>query len=561
MLPNECSVIIAGGGPCGLMLANELGRRAISTVLIDSNLTTSPDVRANATQARTMEHYRRHGFADEIRALGLPPDCPTDIAYFTRFAGHELARFAMPSSAEAKTKVRKLLSGPWSAAELPHRVAQNLVLQTLAKHAALYATNTIRFNHRLASFADHGDHVTATIVNQETNEAQAVHAAYLVGADGPKSFVRDTLGIRYEGEGGAVRHFMGGTMLALLLRVPRFYEVCTRKPAWMYITFNKDRRAYMVAVDGKDTFDFHAQLRPGEDADTLTDAQALAIFQEAMGVPVEAEIQARWTWLAGRAQVAEHMQRGRVFLGGDAAHLFTPTGGMGYNTAVEDAVNLGWKLAAVVNRQAPASLLDSYESERRPIALRNTGFARQFADEVGKLAPSPELEDEGEAGGAARGQAGTFFTMQARREFSIPGMTLGYRYDGSPVIVPDGSLVPPDTPNTYIPTACPGGRAPHFWLGPDHSLYDALGPEWTLLRIGEDAPMAGNLVRAAQSAGMPLTVLNLPYPELSYLYEATLILIRPDQIVAWRGKTVNNAEEVIARVTGAATPQAERLAS
>lgn len=561
MLPNQCAVIIVGGGPCGLMLANELGRRAIPTVLIDDKPTTSPDPRANATQARTMEHYRRHGFADELRALGLPPDFPTDIAYFTRFGKYELARFALPSSGEARAKVRKLLSGPWSAAELPHRVAQNLVEMTLLKHARKYPTNSIHYSHRLISFADHGGHVTATIANVDNKEAQTVYGAYLVGADGPQSFVRDTLGIGYEGDNGAVRHFMGGKMLALQLRVPRFYQVCTRKPAWMYVSFNRDRRAYMVAVDGKDEFDFHAQLHDNEDAATLTDTQALKIFREAMGVDVNAQIIARWTWLAGRALVAEKMQRGRIFLAGDATHLFTPTGGMGYNTAIEDAVNLGWKLAAVLRGQAPEGLLDSYELERRPVALRNTGFARQFADEIGKIEAPPELEDESEPGSAARAKAGTFLTVQARREFSIPGVTLGYRYDGSPVILPDGSLSPPDSPNTYIPSACPGGRAPHFWLGPDRSLYDVFGPEWTLLRVGPGAPQAGNIVRAAAAARMPLAVVDLPMPELLYLYEAPLALIRPDQIVAWRGKTVGNAEEIIARVTGATSPSPARLAS
>jgi 2-polyprenyl-6-methoxyphenol hydroxylase-like FAD-dependent oxidoreductase len=552
MLPNECAVIIVGGGPCGLMLANELGLRLIPTVLIEEDAVTSPDPRANATQARTMEHYRRHGFADEVRALGLPPDFPTDVAYFTRFAKHEIARFRLPSAEEAKNKVRKLLSGPWSAAELPHRVSQNLVVNVLHKQAQKYQSNSIHFNHKLLEFIDHGDHVSAIILDKKTGKQQTIRTDYLVGADGPTSNVRDALGISYEGNDGKSRQFMGGPMLAVLLRAPRFYELCEHPNAWMYVTFNSDRRAYMVAVNGIDEFDFHTQLHENEDPDAITDAQALEMFRAAMGVPIEAEVVTHWSWLAGRALVAEKMQKGRIFLAGDATHLFTPTGGMGYNTAIEDAVNLGWKLAAVIQRKAPESILLTYESERKPIAVRNTTYACNFADAVGLTIAPDELEEDNEAGQAARAEASKYFSVQARREFFIPGVTFGYRYDGSPIILSDGTQPPPDSANTYIPTACPGGRAPHFWLGPERSLYDTFGREWTLLRVGPDAPPAGKMARAASAAGIDLTIVDLPLPELLYLYEMPLVLIRPDQIVAWRGKSVEDAVSIIATVTGAA---------
>src|SRR5687768_11178134 len=134
MLPVNTPVLIVGGGPFGLMLANELGRRSIQVVLVDQNPGTTRNAAANATQARTMEHYRRLGFADEVRALGLPPDFPTDIAYFTRFARHELARFSLPSSRDARQLVTTL-SGSWSAAELPHRCNQKFIEPVLRRHA------------------------------------------------------------------------------------------------------------------------------------------------------------------------------------------------------------------------------------------------------------------------------------------------------------------------------------------------------------------------------------------------------------------------------------------
>lgn len=551
MMPTECSVIIIGAGPCGLMLANELGRRDISVVLVDEDAATTLKPQACATQARTMEHYRRLGFAAELRALGLPADYPTDIAYFTRFAKDELARLSMPSSAESAKPMRRLQAGSWSAAEMPHRVSQRWVEEVLLKHARQYPSNSINFNQKLMRFTDEGSGVTAEIRSTVDGRRETVRAQYLVGADGARGVVRNTLRIPLVGEHGAVRGFMGGWMLAAHLRVPRFYEISKGKPAWMYVTFNSDRRAYMVAVDGKDEFDFHTQLRDEENENTIDDAEALRMFEAAVGAPVEAEILSQGIWLAGRALVAEHMRCGRVFLAGDAAHLFTPAGGLGYNTAVEDAVNLGWKLAAVVKGQAPERLLDTYELERRPVAVRNTTYAREFADELGKNTPSSEIEEEGELGDIARHVAGEYFNRQARHEYDIPGVTFGYRYDGSPIIIRDASTAPPDSANVYIPTAMPGGRAPHVWLAPERSLYDEFGPEWTLLQTGPEDSHASSLVRAAEAAGLNLTVLNLPMPELQYLYEANLVLIRPDQIVAWRGNTVSNPTAIIARVIGA----------
>lgn len=551
MMPPQCSVLVIGAGPCGLMLANELGRRGISTIVADADTATTILPQACATQARTMEHYRRHGFASELREMGLPADYPTDVVYFTRYAGYELARFPLPSSAEAKKPARRLLTGSWSAAEMPHRVSQRWVEAVLLKHAQKYPSNAIHFNQKLVTFTDDGNGVTAEFRSLVDGGRQVVRCRYLVGTDGSRGMVRNALGINLLGDTGAVRSFMGGRMLAVHLHAPRFYELCKAKPAWMHVTFNPDRRAYMVAVDGKDEFDFHTQLRDDEQEQDIDDAAALKMFEAAVGAPVEAQLISRGVWIAGRALVAESMRKGRVFIAGDAAHMFTPAGGLGYNTAIEDAVNIGWKLAAVIGGQAPDHLLDSYELERRPVAVRNTSYARTLADALGKNTAPPEIEQATEAGELARRKAGEYFNRQARQEYDIPGITFGYRYDASPIIIKDESVVPPDSANVYIPTATPGGRAPHLWLGPGKSLYDEFGPEWTLLQTVPDCPHAASLARAADAARLDLRLLTLPLPELQYLYEANLVLIRPDQMVAWRGSTVANPTAIIAKVLGA----------
>jgi 2-polyprenyl-6-methoxyphenol hydroxylase-like FAD-dependent oxidoreductase len=520
------------------MLANELGRRGIAVVLVDQNPGTTRNAAANATQARTMEHFRRLGFADEVRSLGLPPDFPTDVAYFTRFARHELARFSLPSSRDARQLVTTL-SGSWSAAELPHRCNQKFIEPVLRRHAESLPSVSVNYGVRMTRFREYPDGVEV-----ELDHAQKIQTRYLIGADGPRSTVRQALGIRYGGETGITRPFVGGRMYAVHARMPDFYRAVPHRPAWMNVAFNRERRCFMPAVDGKGEFAFHTQLHGHENEESISEEQAIGMVQQTVGVALPVEIIARAPWTAGHSLVAEKFAKGNVFIGGDAAHLFTPTGGLGYNTAIEDAVNLGWKLAAVIRGTASENLLASYEAERRPLALRNTAYAKGFADSLGNYVPPPQIEDDTPAGEAARRRAGEYYAAHGRAEFNIPGITFGGRYDGSPAIVPDGTAPPPDTANVYVSTACPGGRPPHLWMPDGRSLYDLFGFEWTLLCLGKN-----------KTPTLPesdtLNVLNLNSEEARDLYGADFVLIRPDQIVAWRGNAAAGAVAALKGITEA----------
>jgi len=543
---HDCAVVIIGGGPCGLMLAIELGRRGISTIVLEEKTSPARFPAANATQARTMEHYRRLGFAEKVRAQGLPADYPTDIAYFTRYTKHELARFSLPSARAAREMVRTL-TGSWSAAELPHRVSQMFVEDVLRAEATACPTVSIRPGWRMIAVHDIGTGVE--VDGEHDGGRTTLRAAYAMGADGGSSPTRKALGYSYAGESGAVRDFMGGRMFAIHFRSPDFYRVTPHPRAWMYWTINSDRRAFMASVNGRDQFNFHTQLKPGE-AEQISDTEDKAMFERAYAAPLDIEIIARSAWNAGYTLVAEKFQRGRVFIGGDAAHLFTPAGGLGYNTAIEDAVNLGWKLSAVLKGWGGPKLLDSYETERQAIARRNTTYARGFADSLGLFVPPPELEDETPAGEAARKRTGDHFNHHARFEFNIPGITFGGRYDGSPIVISDGTAPPPDAVNSYQPTGCPGGRAPHLWLGDGRSLYDALGFEFTLVQLGTKPVDAEPFRAVAAAMHMPLSVVAIAGDEARELYGADLALIRPDQIIAWRGNATSGAANVLRRAAG-----------
>ena len=212
-------------------------------------------------------------------------------------------------------------------------------------------------------------------------------------------------------------------------------------------------------------------------------------------------------------------------------------------------MNLGWKLASVARGQAGAGLLSTYEAERQPIAARNTRFAKAFADSLGTFKPVPEIEDDTAEGERVRHEAGEYLALHGKSEFDIPGITLGGRYDGSPIVIEDGTETPCDEANVYVPCAKPGGRAPHVWLSDDASLYDRFGFEWTLLRFS-GSEKADGLIEAALEVGIDLRVLDISLDGVRDIYGADLVLVRPDQIVAWRSNSASDPRSIFSRVLG-----------
>lgn len=530
----DCDVLIAGAGPVGLFLAAELGMRGLSVQLFDDKSGTSGHPAANANSARTMEHYRRLGISAKIRNLGLPRDYPTDVAYFTRLSQHELARLQQPSSFDAVAKAKDM-EFLWPTPELPHRCSQLYVEPALLEAAKRTPTTKVHYNATVQELEQDKDAVTATIAHAD-GSISTRRAKYLIGCDGPRSTVRGLLGLHYTGTAGEKREFMGGRMAAAYFDSPALHSIVKDKRAWQYWTLNHQQRSLVISVDGRSRYTINIQLQEGAQPSTSDVERHLA---NAIGFNVPFDLISNTSWTAGFALVAEKMQQDRVFLAGDSAHLFTPTGGMGYNTGIEDAANLAWKLEALIKGYGHGSLASSYETERKPIAARNTEFARQFADSIGYVRLPGALEKDDAAGRAARQAVGAHLNFHAHKEFVIPGVQLGTRYEDSPLVCTEAGSPPPDTANLYLPTGRPGHRAPHVWLADGSSLYDRFGSSFTLLRLGHAARGPAPDLAGLQAQDY-LADRAIESDEARDLYAADYVLVRPDQHIAWRGNELGD---------------------
>ena len=546
-MEQDTDVIIAGGGPVGLMTALELARFGVRAILVNEGAETALHPKANAINARSMEHFRRHGIGPTLREVPLPGDHPTDVCYVTRLTGRELTRLRMPSAEDAVAEARAGTSW-YDCAEPPHRCSQIWLEAILRETASDRDGIDVRFSHRLEAFRREDERVIATVRDLERDETYEVAASHLVGADGGKSAVRRSLGVQYEGEGGVVRRMMGGAMMATLFRAPRDAGWLNFDRAWQYWVIAADIRALLLTVDGADRFVLLTRIPDDVDPDTIDD---LALLEQVAGRPVAAEIILRQPWTAGHALLAPTYGGERVWLVGDAAHLFTPTGGLGMNTGIDDCVNLAWKLAADVNGWAGPRLLASYEGDRRPIGARNLAFAHGFAESIGTFEVDPCVDDDTPEGAAERARLAAHLADHSRREMIIPGIALGVRYEGSEIVWDDGSEPVSDDAYDYVPSARPGHRAPHLWLDDGDALCDRFADGFTLLRTDAGVDVSG-LVAAAGDVGLPLSVLNLEMPAIRARYEAALVLIFPDGHVAWRGDTApDDPRALIDRVRGA----------
>ena len=542
----ETPIVIVGGGPVGLNLALDLAWRQVPCMLVNQPKTTPSHPQGNTNNARTMEIYRRLGIADRIRDVGLPIDHCGDAIFVTRINTHEIGRIKIPSVRERLTPGSfDLEIGP----EPLQRASQMFVERVLKEELDTKDTVDMRFGWKMISFAASDESVTVDIQSVDTGEIQNVSCGYLVGCDGGGSAVRRNLGIEYGGKSGEEVDFMMGQMLSVYFYAPALYDVMKTDAPWQFHSMNPEGRASIVALDGEGHFLTWAKLEPGQDAESL---DPRPYIWRVVGEEIPVDVLSSKPWQAGLSLVADEYQRARVILAGDAVHLFTPTGGFGMNTGVGDAENLAWKLAAWNNGWAGDHLVGSYAGERRPVAIRNLAQSYALARDKSALSVPSAIEADTPEGEQLRADLGVRIENVLAEEYYCMGIQLGARYDGSPVISAEDGDIPVSDPFTYIPTAWPGGRAPHRWLEDGTALFDHFGQEFTLLRLGGSMVDTSGLEKAAADKGVPLTVFSDADPETRALYEADLALIRPDQYVAWRGEVVpDNPAALIDLVRGA----------
>ncbi|RYF40399.1 MAG: monooxygenase, partial [Comamonadaceae bacterium] len=480
------------------------------------------------------EVFRRLGVARKVRDAGLPPDHPNDVVFRTSVCGQDLTRIPIPCRNERYTETE----GPdawWPTPEPPHRINQIYLEPILLEHAAAQPGVTLLNRTQLTAFTQSADGVTATLLDLDSGAERTVRARYMVGCDGGSSFVRKQIGAKLEGT--AVIQQVQSTHI----RAPQLMAMIPGKKAWSYYSMNPRRCGTMFTIDGKETWLVHNHLNPDEPQFDSVDRDASIRNILGVGPDFQYEVISKEDWVARRL-VANRFRDRRVFIAGDAAHLWVPYAGYGMNAGIADAVHLSWLLAARLQGWADEAILDAYETERQPITQQVSNFAMDHAQKMIKArrAVPANIEEPGPAGEALRAEIGEEAYALNVQQFCCAGLNFGYFYQDSAILAADEETPPAYSMGSFTPSTVPGCRAPHFWLADGRSLYDAFGPGYTLLRFDADADVRP-LLAAARASAMPLELLEVQAGaahEIPPAYRHKLVLCRADQHVVWRGDAV-----------------------
>ncbi|MEV0926337.1 FAD-dependent monooxygenase [Streptomyces spongiicola] len=511
-------VLVVGGGPVGMAVALDLTYRGIDCMVVDAGDGQVRHPKVSTIGPRSMELFRRWGVADAVRGAGWPADHPLDIAWVTRVGGHEVYRYRRGTAASRPAFVHT----PEPDQICPAHWLSPVLSRALGVHPA----GPLRLLTTVDRVLPADDHVEAVLTDRATGRTGTVRARFLVACDGASSPIRRACGIEAPG-----RH-RTQVFRNVLFRAPELRERLGDRAALVYfLMLSSTLRFPMRSLNGGDLYN----LVVGADGDRRARADALSLIHDALAFDTPVEVLGDSEWHLTH-RVADRYRAGRVLLAGDAAHTLSPSGGFGLNTGIADAADLGWKLAATLNGWAGRHLLDTYDTERRPIALEslneaNTNLQRTMSREL-----PPGIHLDGPEGERARTEmAGRLASSGARREFDAPQIHFGLRYR-SPAIVDDpGVPIRQGRPDAdWRPGSEPGHRAAHAWWEASTSTLDLFGQGFVLLRFADHDGLPA-FERAFAERGVPLTVHRGGDPEIAKLYERSFVLVRPDGHVAWRG--------------------------
>jgi len=530
-----------GGGPVGLTLAIDLGRRGVRCTLIEQKEAPQFLPKMERCNARTMEIFRRLGIADQVRAAGLRADLPMDVFIVLSLAEPPLVHLPHPSVEQARAEIRACNDG--SLPLEPYQLISQYTLEPLLKSIAeKLPTVTVRYGCQLESFVQDEAGVTAQVKNAD-GTGGTIRAAYLAGCDGGSSTVRKQLGIRLRGE---------YNILELRQALYRCDELFDRLPIGngpgkgRHYHVADGHATFLIMQDSMRHFTLHSVVERDEDMK--------AMFERTVAIPVRYEMLSCNPWRQNLL-LADRYRDQRVFLAGDAVHLVIPTGGLGMNTGVGDAIDLAWKLAATLAGWGGPALLDSYEIERRQVGERNVGASRyaSLGRRRWRAQYRPNIRDRTPEGAVTRENLVSVAEVEQRKSNEMIGAELGYRYVDSPIVcdIPGG---PEHRFRVYEPTSWPGARLPHAWLADGTPMQDRIPYEgYTLLRLARAEADTSGLEKAMRASGAPLTVLEVPDDVVRQVYGYDLLLLRPDLHIVWRGnRPPEDAGEVAGTATGSA---------
>ena len=523
------TVLISGAGPVGLTLAIDLAWRGIDVTLVETRARAAPpEPKCNHVAARTMEIFRRLGLSEKVRDAGLPADYPHDIAYRTTFTGQELTRIAIPCRRDRYT-IKEGPDGNWPTPEPPHRINQIFLEPILFEHAESQPRIRIINRTSVDDVRIEDTSASVSLRDLESGSVRSVSCRYLIGCDGARSLVRKAIGAEFTGDAVVQR------VQSTYISAPGLIDRQHHERAWGTGVINPRRAGMVYAIDGRERWLVHNYMRPGEGDFDSVDRDACIRTILGVGADFKYDIISKEDWV-GRRLIADKFRDRSAFIAGDAAHIWVPYSGYGMNAGIADAMNLSWLLAAHLNGWAPSSILDAYEAERWPITSQVSRFAMSHAEaEIRRRGAVPdEIEEAGARGELARREVGRLAYEINVQQYACAGLNFGTYYDRSPIIAYDGSEHPAYTMSSYTPSTVPGCRTPHLWCEDGSSLYDAMGPEFTLLRFDPAVDVA-SLEAAARQRRLPLKVLDIGRPANAVFYGHRLVLSRPDQHVAWRG--------------------------